>query len=446
MTSMKKHNINNSLNLYKKAEKIIPGKTQLISRRSSQFAHGINPIYAKESKGGYFIDVDDNKYLDWMNAVSAIILGHSHDYVDNAVKEQIDKGSIHTVNSALELELADLLIEQIPSAEMVRYTKGGGDSCALAVRIARGTTGRDKILFSGYHGWHDWYQSANYLVNPEDGEFPFAGIEPIGVPKALAGTAIPFIYEDIENLKSLIDVHGEDVAAIMLEPMRSEFPREGYLEEVKDLAHKNGSLLIFDEVSCGWRMSVGGAQKKIGVTPDITAFAKAMSNGYPMGAVVGSYESMEPADRMFVSSSYWSDNIGLSASKATIEYLLSNNSEKWFEDYGNDLKKKVTEVMDSSSVNVKISGIPSGPIIQFISEESSEIPLMKTLFVQEMAKQGVHMSTVFHPTMSHTEEDIDITVRAIDNSLLTIEKAQKSNFEDYLEAPILNEPFRRLVK
>ena len=381
-----------------------------------------------------------------MNAVSAIILGHSHDYVDNAVKEQIDKGSIHTVNSALELELADLLIEQIPSAEMVRYTKGGGDSCALAVRIARGTTGRDKILFSGYHGWHDWYQSANYLVNPEDGEFPFAGIEPIGVPKALAGTAIPFIYEDIENLKSLIDEHGEDVAAIMLEPMRSEFPREGYLEEVKDLAHKNGSLLIFDEVSCGWRMSVGGAQKKIGVTPDITAFAKAMSNGYPMGAVVGSYESMEPADRMFVSSSYWSDNIGLSASKATIEYLLSNNSEKWFEDYGNDLKKKVTEVMDSSSVNVKISGIPSGPIIQFISEESSEIPLMKTLFVQEMAKQGVHMSTVFHPTMSHTEEDIDITVRAIDNSLLTIEKAQKSNFEDYLEAPILNEPFRRLVK
>ena len=126
--------------------------------------------------------------------------------------------------------------------------------------------------------------------------------------------------------------------------------------------------------------------------------------------------------------------------------MLSNNSEKWFEDYGNDLKKKVTEVMDSSSVNVKISGIPSGPIIQFISEESSEIPLMKTLFVQEMAKQGVHMSTVFHPTMSHTEEDIDITVRAIDNSLLTIEKAQKSNFEDYLEAPILNEPFRRLVK
>ncbi|MDG2101859.1 MAG: aminotransferase class III-fold pyridoxal phosphate-dependent enzyme [Dehalococcoidia bacterium] len=443
---MKKHNIKNSLNLYKKAEKIIPGKTQLISRRSSQFAHGINPIYAKESKGAYFIDVDDNKYLDWMNAVSAIILGHSNDYVDNAVKKQIDKGSIHTVNSSLEIELAELLINEIPSAEMVRYTKGGGDSCTLAVRIARGTTGRDKILFSGYHGWHDWYQAANYLVNPEDGEFPFAGIEPIGVPKVLKGTAMPFIYGDIENLKELIKIHGDEVAAIMLEPMRSEFPESGYLEEVKRLAKENGSLLIFDEVSCGWRMSVGGAQKKLGVTPDITAFAKAMSNGYPMGAVVGSKEAMGPADRMFVSSSYWSDNIGLAASYATIEYLLSNNSEKWFEDYGIELKNKITDVMSASSVDVEITGIPSSPIIQFNNNEKSQIPLMKTLFVQEMAKQGIHMSSVFHPTMSHDINDIKITCTAIDNSLSTIEKALNSNFEDYLEAPILNEPFRRLVK
>ena len=232
----------------------------------------------------------------------------------------------------------------------------------------------------------------------------------------------------------------------MLEPMRSEFPKKGYLEEVKKIAHENGSLLIFDEVSCGWRMSVGGAQKKLGVTPDITAFAKAMSNGYPMGAVVGSVEAMEPADRMFVSSSYWSDNIGLSASKATIEFLLKNNSEKWFEDFGTTLKKKINDVMKNSEVDVKVSGIPSGPIIQFMSSDSSEIPRMKTLFVQEMAKQGIHMSTIFHPTMSHTEKDIDVTVLAIDESLKTIAKAQNSNFEDYLEAPILNEPFRRLVK
>ena len=249
-----------------------------------------------------------------------------------------------------------------------------------------------------------------------------------------------------DSLKELIEIHGDEVAAIMLEPMRSEFPKEGYLEEVKKLAHENGSLLIFDEVSCGWRMSVGGAQKKLGVTPDISAFAKAMSNGYPMGAVVGSIEAMEQADRMFVSSSYWSDNIGLSASKATIEYLLNNNSEKWFEDYGTELENNITKVMNDSDIDVKITGIPSGPIIQFNSDDNSEVPLMKTLFVQEMAKQGIHMSTVFHPTMSHTPEDIKITAEAIEKSLLVIDKAKKSSFEDYLEAPILNEPFRRLVK
>jgi len=193
-------------------------------------------------------------------------------------------------------------------------------------------------------------------------------------------------------------------------------------------------------------MSVGGAQKKIGVTPDISAFAKAMSNGYPMGAVVGSVEAMEQADRMFVSSSYWSDNIGLSASKATIEYLVENNSEKWFEDYGIELKKDIAKVMDDSDVDVNISGIPSNPIVQFNSENESEVPLMKTLFVQEMAKQGIHMSTVFHPTMSHTLNDIKITSEAIEKSLIVISKAINSSFEDYLEAPILNEPFRRLVK
>ena len=442
---MKKHNIQKSLDLYKRAEKIIPGKTQLISKRSSQFAHGFNPLYAVSSKGGYFTDVDGNRYLDWMNCVSAIILGHSHSYVNNAVKDQIDKGSIHTINNALEIELAEILINEIPSAEMVRYAKGGGDACAVAVRIARGTTGRDKILFSGYHGWHDWYQSANYLVNPEDGRFPFAGIEPIGVPKVLKGTAIPFTYGDLNQFKSLLDEHGDEVAAVMMEPMRSDYSVTGYLEEVKSMTNKNGSLFIFDEVSSGWRMSVGGAQKRLGVTPDMSVFAKAMSNGYPMGAVVGSYEAMEPADRMFVSSTYWTDSIGLAASKATIEYLLKNNSEKWFDDYGIELKSIISKICANSSVDVEMAGVNSCPVIQF-NVDDELIPFAKTLFVQEMAKQGIRMTTVFHPNMSHNKEDITITANAIEKTLKVIEKAMNSNFEDFLEAPILTEPFRRLVR
>ena len=205
MKSNKKSKISNSLQLYKKAGELIPGHTQLISRRSSQFAHGVNPIYASKSEGSRFVDVDGNTYLDWVNAVSAIILGHSNSEVNEAVKLQIDQGSIFTVNSPLEIELAELLVEHIPSAEMVRYTKGGGEACALAVRIARGVTGKDKVVFSGYHGWHDWYQSANYLTNPNDGEYPFAGIEPIGIPRVLSGTAIPFSYGDLEQLEFILN-------------------------------------------------------------------------------------------------------------------------------------------------------------------------------------------------------------------------------------------------
>ena len=195
--------VQRSLDLYQKAEQLIPGRTQLISRRASSFAHPISPIYAAHAKGSRFTDVDGNEYIDWVNAVTAIILGHADDVVDTAVKEQIDKGSLYSLNSPLEIELAEILVDTIPSAEMVRYTKGGGEACAVAVRIARGTTGRDKILFSGYHGWHDWYQSANYLVDPESGDFPFAGIEPIGVPRALAGTALPFTYGNLDSLEKL---------------------------------------------------------------------------------------------------------------------------------------------------------------------------------------------------------------------------------------------------
>ena len=244
---------------------------------------------------------------------------------------------------------------------MVRYTKGGGESCAVAVRIARGTTGKDKILFSGYHGWHDWYQSANYLVDPESGEFPFAGIEPTGVPKALAGTAIPFIYEDINNLRQLFEENKGEVAAVMMEPMRSERPQEGYLEAVKELCHANDALLIFDEVSSGWRISLGSAQEWLGITPDMSVFAKAMSNGYPMGCVVGSREAMEPADRMFISSSYWSDNIGLAASVTTINELKRRNSTEFFKEFGDKMAAALQDAVDSVGISAQVTGIHTRP-------------------------------------------------------------------------------------
>ena len=327
-------NVSRSLAAYARAGGLIPGWTQLISRRADQFANGVSPVYAQRAKGSRFIDIDENEYIDWVNAVGAIILGHADDVVDGAVVEQIRRGSIYTLNSLLEIELAEELVETIPSAEMVRYTKGGGEACAVAIRIARGVTGRDKVLICGYHGWHDWYQAANFGVDPESGEYPFAGIEPIGVPNALAGTVIPFVYGDTEMLASLLDEHAGEVAAIMMEPARSELPPDGYLESVQALAQKHDVVLIFDEVSCGWRYRIGGIQEAVGVTPDMTVVAKAMSNGYAMGAVVGSQAVMEPAGRMFISSSYWSDNIGLAAALTTIRELKRREAEARFREIG----------------------------------------------------------------------------------------------------------------
>ncbi|MFT5196380.1 MAG: glutamate-1-semialdehyde 2,1-aminomutase [Candidatus Promineifilaceae bacterium] len=439
--------VKRSLEIYEQAGELIPGWTQLISRRSSQFAHGNSPIYAQRAKGSRFVDVDENEYIDWVNAVGAIILGHSDDVVNNAVKEQIDRGSLFTLNSPLEIELAELLNEVIPSSEMVRYTKSGGEANALAVRIARGTTGKDIILFSGYHGWHDWYQSANYLVDPESGEYPFAGIEPIGVPKALAGTALPFTWGNLEEVKNLLEEHSGQVAAIMMEPFRSELPPPGYLEGVKRLCQEHGALLIFDEVSCGWRMHIGGAQAFVGVTPDMTVLAKAMSNGYPMGAVVGSRAAMEPAKNMFISSSYWSDNIGLIATITTIRELQRRDSAKRFEEIGESLRKTLNQAIQDSGLSGSCTGLFWCPAVTLNLPDESLRVKVNTLFIQEMARRGVHTYMGFKATLAHTEADIKVTGRLATEALQIIKQGlDTGDIDQFLDSELKQEPFRRLVR
>ncbi len=436
-----------SLELYRRAEALIPGRTQLISRRSSQFAHGNSPIYASRAKGARFIDVDENEYIDWVNAVGAVILGHADDAVDGAVKAQIDRGSIFTLNSALEIELAELLNEVIPSSEMARYTKGGGEANAAAARIARGATGRSLILFSGYHGWHDWYQSANYLVDPESGEFPFAGIEPIGVPSELAGTALPFVWGDLAELRALLRAHEGEVAAIMMEPMRSEPPPPGYLEGVQQLARIHGAVLIFDEVSCGFRPRIGGVQAYLGVTPDMTVLAKAMSNGYPMGAVVGSRAVMEPASRMFISSSYWSDNLGLAASLRTIRELERRNSAQRFEAIGRELINRLNQALREAGMAGSCGGMFWNPGIHLDLPEESLRPVANTIFIQEMARRGIHCNMSFKATLAHSLEDIERTADCAAEAFALIKSGLDSgDLQQLLESDLTKEPFRRLVR
>ncbi len=436
-----------SLELYRRAEALIPGRTQLISRRSSQFAHGNSPIYATRAKGARFVDVDENEYIDWVNAVGAIILGHADAAVDSAVKAQIDRGSIYTLNSALEIELAELLSDVIPSAEMARYTKGGGEANAVAARIARGVTGRNLILFSGYHGWHDWYQSANYLVDPASGEFPFAGIEPIGVPSELAGTALPFVWGDLPGLRDLLHAHQGDVAAIMMEPMRSQLPPPGYLESLQALAREHGAVLIFDEVSCGFRPRIGGVQEYLGVTPDMTVLAKAMSNGYPMGAVVGSRAVMEPASRMFISSSYWSDNLGLAASLTTIRELERRDSAQRFEAIGKELSDRLNQALREVGLAGACGGMFWHPAIQLDLSDDSLRPVANTIFIQEMARRGIHCNMSFKATLAHTQEDIERTADCAAEAFALIKDGLESgDLMPLLDSDLTQEPFRRLVR
>ena len=443
---MTQSRVQRSLDLYARAGQLIPGRTQLISRRASGFAHPISPVYTAHAKGSHFTDVDGNEYIDWTNAVTAIILGHADDVVDTAVKAQIDKGSLYSLNSPLEIELAETLVDTIPSAEMVRYTKGGGEACAVAVRIARGTTGKDTILFSGYHGWHDWYQSANYLADPETDEFPFAGIEPIGVPRALAGTAVPFTYGDLDSLENAFAEHKGEVAAVMMEPMRSEPPAPGYLEAVKTVCHANDALFILDEVSSGWRLSLGGAQEWLGITPDMSTFAKSMSNGYAMGCVVGSREAMEPAGRMFVSSSYWSETVGLAASIATIGELKRRNSPAQFKGLGEKVRAALQGAIDAVGVNASVKGVHTLPTLVFDLPDPGLKKPIETLFIQEMVKRGVFCHMAFTATLAHTDEDIARTAAATAESLEIVKRALAGELDTLLEAETKREPFRRLVR
>jgi glutamate-1-semialdehyde aminotransferase len=426
---------------------LIPGATQLISRRASRFAYGVSPIYAARAQGSHLWDVDGGEYIDWMCGVGAIILGYADPVVDAAVKERIDQGTIFTINHEVEIELAEELVRTIPCAEMVRYAKGGGEACAIAVRIARGATGRDKVLFCGYHGWHDWYMAANLVDDKQLDDNLFPGIEPIGVPRALAGTALPFRYGDLAMLEGLLKQHQGEVAGIIMEPMRSEYPAPGYLEGVRELATRCGVVLIFDEVSCGFRPALGGAQELLGVTPDMAVFAKAISNGYPMGAVVGKREVMEPARRMFISSLYWSDTVGIVAALTTIRELRRRNGVAHIAHITELLQQGLNAAAAEAGAPVRCLGTRAHLSLQFQVEDSLAQKKAITLYVQEMAKRGIIATPGIFVGCAHTEDDVAQTVAAAREAFGIIQEGlTQDRLDDLLECELQTDLFRRLVR
>lgn len=435
------------MELYERALALIPGGTQLISRRPTRYACGVSPVYAQRAKGARFWDVDGHEYIDWVSGIGAIILGYADPVVDAAVCEQIAAGNTFSVNHELEIELAEELVQTIPCAEMVRYAKGGGEACAIAVRIARGATGRDKVLFCGYHGWHDWYLAANLSAEGNLDAHLFSGIEPIGVPRALAGTAIPFPYGDLAALGTLLDAHRRQVAAILMEPLRSEQPPPGYLEGVARLARQHDVILIFDEVSTGFRLSAGGAQSYVGVTPDMAVFAKSISNGYPMAAVVGKRAVMEHAARMFISSTYWSDVVGLRAALTTLREIRRRNVPSYVQALGEELKSRLNEAAREAGLNVACGGLSVHPALRFQTDDALMQAKLSTLYIQEMAKRGCHGYTSFYLNGAQGAAELDQTAAAARETFAILERGwREGSLDELLETDLRQESFRRLVQ
>ncbi len=436
-----------SMELYRRAMELIPGGTQLISRRPTRFARGVSPVYAARAKGARFWDVDGHEYIDWVSGIGAIILGHADEVVDDAVHEQIRSGTCYSINHELEIELAEELVRSIPSAEMVRYAKCGGEACAIAVRIARGATGRDKVLFCGYHGWHDWYLAANLSAEANLNAHLFAGIEPIGVPRALEGTAMPFPYGDLPALGQLLDDHRGQVAAVIMEPLRTQPPPEGYLAAVAALAREHGAVFIFDEVSTGFRLSTGGAQQYLGVTPDMSVFAKSISNGYPMAAVVGRRDVMRWAERMFISSTYWSDTIGLRAALTTLREIRRRDVPGEIQRFGTLLQRRLNEAAGAAGLAATCGGINVHPGLKFEVNDPETERVVSTLFIQEMAKRGCHGYTSFYLNAAQGPAELDQTAEAAREVFgLIAEGLASGTLDRLLECDLHQESFRRLVQ
>ncbi len=438
--------IKKSWAMYHRALELIPGGTQLVSRRPTRFAFGISPIFASSGKGARIRDVDGNEYIDWVSGIGAILLGYADPVVDEAVKRQIDKGTNFSITHELELELAEELVATIPCAEMVRYTRTGGEACAVAVRIARGTTGRDKILFCGYHGWHDWYMASNLSSTPGLDEHLFSGIEPIGVPRALEGTALAFPYNDLERLEKLLEENRGEVAAIVMEPFRSELPPDGYLSGVQKLARKHDVLLVFDEVTTGFRLANDGIQSVIGVVPDMSVFAKSISNGYAMGVVAGKREVLSPAAQMFISSTYWGEAVGLIAALTTLREVKKRNVPAIVQKIGEQLKSGLTGIAREVGLPAVCRGISIHPYLDFQIDDAETKSKLSTLYIQEMAKRGCHGYTSFYLNASQGDSEITQTLEAARETFaLLVEGLNENRLDDLLECVPKQEYFQRLV-
>ncbi|MFX1238881.1 MAG: aminotransferase class III-fold pyridoxal phosphate-dependent enzyme [Promethearchaeota archaeon] len=428
--------------LWNKAKKIIPGGTQLLSKRAGRFLPTLWPSYMQKAKGVDVWDIDGNKYIDMtIMSVGACTLGYSDEDVNKAVKNVLDDGSMSTLNCPEEVELAELLIKLHPWAGGVRYARTGGEAMAIAARIGRAYSKKDKIAFCGYHGWHDWYLASNLADNANLDGHLLPGLEPNGVPRGLLGTAIPFEYNNINQLESIIKKH--DIGVIITEPLRHQPPENDFLMRIREIADHIGAVYIIDEITMGWRLTLGGSHLLYNIKPDIMVTAKAISNGFPMAAVVGNTQVMDAAQSSFISSTYWTERIGPTAALATIKKMQKYNVPAYLDKIGELIANGWKNMAEKHSLEIEI--LPPNALITF-SFNYENAQELKTLLTQEMLKRGYLASNSVYVSFSHTEEHVHNYIKNIDEVFGIIRKAIKDdNVNSLLQGPIAYDGFKRLT-
>lgn len=430
--------------LYKRAKEIIPGGTQLLSKRPEMFLPDQWPSYYSRAKGCEVWDLDGNHYYDMsLMGVGANVLGYAYDPVDEAAKQAIGRGGMCTLNAPEEVKLAELLLELHPWADMVRYAKAGGEAMSMAVRIARACSRKDIVLVCGYHGWHDWYLAANLVKGDPLAGVHLQGLEPAGVPRELAGSNLIFHYNRLDEFQRLMAENRGKIAAVVMEPIRNDYPQNGFLTEIRRMTAGENIVLIFDEISSGFRLCCGGSHLALGVEPDMAVFAKAMTNGYPVAAVIGKRAVMSAAQDTFISSTFWTERVALAAAVKSIREYRRRNASEHLMKTGKLVQESWAKRAANAGLEIEVGGIY--PLSHF-AFDNEQAMACKTYFTQEMLRRGYLASTGFYSSLAHTERIVEGYLDACGQVFQDIARILQSGepVANHLGGPICHAGFQRL--
>jgi glutamate-1-semialdehyde aminotransferase len=421
--------IKKSQELLARSEGLIPAGTQTMAKGPTQWVKGVAPNYLQRGKGSHVWDVDGNEYIDYNAAIGPLVLGYCYPEVDEAVKKQLEDGITFSLVHPLEVELAEKIRSIVPNAESVRYSKTGCDVTSAAIRAARAFTGREKVLCCGYHGWHDWY------IGVTDRN--------AGIPEAVKDLTYTFNFNDIDSVIESID---SDTACVILEPFVFDEVKEGFLQELHSVCKRNGSLLIFDEMWTGFRIALGGAQEYFGVTPDLACYSKAIANGMPIAVLTGREDVMRLFEKdVFFFTTFGGEALSLAASMACIDVIKNNNVPAYLAKQGGKLKEGYNSIAAELGMDyTKCSGYNCRTIITFDAKAGNPLE-MKSLLQQEMIKRGVLWGGFHNVCFSHSDEDVEYTLKAYKDALPVLKKAVEENkVREYLKGEPVEPVFRKV--